>query len=293
MPISYSCPHCGKQFSVADQYAGQTGPCAACGQSITIPMAAYPGTGAMPPAGYYQPKPTSGGGASLAVIIIAVVLVLLLIPGILVALLIPAVGAARGAARRSSSMNNMKQLALAMHNYHDVNGALPPAVVTDANGKPLYSGRVLLLPFMEQAFIYDQWDKSQAWDSEVNRPLSQMMIPTFRDPADSGQPGQTSYLFVSGPGTLFEQGKRVTFNDVTDGTSNTIFFVEVKNSGINWAEPRDIDVTTGAPLPQGNHNSGNIIGMADGSVRTLPQGTPPAAVQAAASRAGGEAYSLP
>ena len=49
-----------------------------------------------------------------------------------IALLIPALGAARGAARRSQSMNNMKQLALAMHNYHDVHKALPPAVVTDA-----------------------------------------------------------------------------------------------------------------------------------------------------------------
>jgi hypothetical protein len=293
MPISYSCPHCGKQFSVADQYAGQSGPCAACGQTITIPMAAFPGAGAMPAPGYYPPKPTSGGGASLAVIIIAVVLVLLLIPGVLIALLIPAVGAARGAARRSSSMNNMKQLALAIHNYHDVHRALPPAVVTDANGKPLYSGRVLLLPYLEQSFIYDQWDKTQAWDSPANQGLSQMMIPTFHDPSDSGPPGQTSYLFVSGPGTMFEQGQKLSFVDITDGTSNTIMFVEVKGSGINWAEPRDIDVTSGAPLPPSNHNSGNIIGMADGSVRTLPQGTPPATIQAAASRAGGEAYSLP
>lgn len=295
MPISYSCPHCGKQFSVADQYAGQSGPCAACGQTITIPMAAYPGAGAMgvPPAGYYQPKPTSGGGASLAVIIIAVVLVLLLIPGVLLALLIPAVGAARGAARRSSSMNNMKQIALAMHNYHDVHGCLPPAVVNDANGKPLYSGRVLLLPYLEQSYIYDQWDKTQAWDSNVNRPLSQTMIPTFYDPADSGPPGQTSYLFPVGQGTLFEQGQRITFGNVNDGTSNTLMLVEVKNSGINWAEPRDIDVTAGAGLPPSNHNSGNIIGMADGSVRTLPLGTPPATIQGAASRAGSEPVFLP
>jgi type II secretory pathway pseudopilin PulG len=294
MPISYSCPHCGKQFSVADQYAGQTGPCAACGQSITIPMAAFPGPGmGVPPAGYYQPKPTSGGGASLAVIIIAVVLVLLLIPGVLVALLIPAVASARGAARRSQSMNNMKQIALAMHNYHDVHGALPPAVVTDASGKPLYSGRVLLLPYLEQAYIYDQWDKTQAWDSNANRALSQMIIPTFHDPTDIGAPGQTSYVFPVGQGTIFEQGQKVTFNNIMDGTSNTLMLVEVKGSGINWAEPRDLDVMSGNPLPLGNHNSGNIIGLADGSVRTLPPNTPATTIQAAASRAGGEPVMLP
>jgi type II secretory pathway pseudopilin PulG len=229
----------------------------------------------------------------LAVIIIAVVLVLLLIPGVLVALLVPAIGAARGAARRSQSMNNMKQIALAIHNYHDVHGALPPAVVTDANGKPLYSGRVLLLPYLEQAYIYDQWDKSQAWDSEANRMLSQMMIPTFRDPADVGPSGQTSYVFAAGPGTIFEPGQKVTFNNIMDGTSNTIMTIEVKGSNINWAEPRDVDVTSGAPLPMGNHTSGNIVGFADGSVRTLPQGTPPATIQAATSRAGGEAVMLP
>ena len=62
MPISYSCPHCGKQFSVADQYAGQSGPCAACGQTITIPYG-MPGA-----ANVYAPKPSKGSsGASIAV----------------------------------------------------------------------------------------------------------------------------------------------------------------------------------------------------------------------------------
>ncbi len=294
MPISYACPHCGKQFSVAEQYAGQTGPCAACGKSITIPMAGFPGGPGqygVPPAGYYQPKPTSGGGASLAVIIIAIVLVILLVPGVLIALLLPAVQAARGAARRSSSMNNMKQLALAVHNYHDVFGTLPPAVVTDADGKALYSGRVLLLPFVEQSHLYDQWDKTQAWDSPANKPLAEMMIPTFRDPADTGPPGQTSYLFVTGAGTMFEAGQQIDFSKITDGTANTLMFVEVKNSGIKWAEPRDFDASpAAASLPAGNHVTGNNVGMADGSVRSLPPGTP---IRPYATRNGGEPVLLP
>ena len=293
MPISYACPHCGKQFSVAEQFAGQTGPCAACGQTIAIPMAGFPGAAGplgMPPAGYHQPKPASGGGASLAVIIIAIVLVLLLIPGVLIALLLPAVQAARGAARRSSSLNNMKQLALAVHNYHDVYNALPPAVVTDADGVPLYSGRVLLLPFLEQSHVFDQWDKSQPWDSEANKPLAQMMIPTFRDPADTGPPNQTSYLFVTGTGTMFEVGQKLDFSKITDGTSNTLMFVEVKNSGTSWAQPGDFDADRFQTLPAGNHRAGNNVAFADGSVRSLPANTP---IRAAATRNGGEPVMLP
>jgi hypothetical protein len=280
MPISYSCPHCAKQFSVADQYAGQSGPCAACGKTITIPL----GIPALAPGGY-APKPSSGG-ASLATVLVLVVVLLLAIPAILAALLIPAVAAARGAARRAQSSNNMKQLALAMHNYHDVHKCFPPAVVTDANGNALYSGRVLLLPFMEQPNLYQAWDHTQAWNSPANRALSEATIPTFRDPADIGPPGQTSYLFVSGPGTMGESGKKIDISQIADGTSNTIMFIEVKGSGISWAEPRDWDASTS--LPPSNHKSGNIVALADGSVRPLAPGTPPATIQAATTRAGGE-----
>jgi hypothetical protein len=271
---------------VAEQFAGQTGPCAACGQSITIPL---PVLGP----GYYQPKAGSAaGGASLAVIIVAIAVVLLMIPGVLIALLFPAVSSARQAARRAQSSNNLKQLALAIHNYHDINKCLPPAVVTDADGNPLYSGRVLLLPYLEQQHIYDMWDKTQPWDSEANRPLSVIMIPTFRDPADTGPPGQTSYLFVSGAGTMFEAGQNITFAKVLDGTSTTMMLVEVKGSGINWAQPKDWDGAV-SPLPASNHSSGNLVGFADGSVRPIPPSTPIGSIRASASRAAGEAVTLP
>src|SRR5262245_53201849 len=129
MPIAYSCPHCGKQFSVAEQYAGQTGPCAGCGKPITIPLPAGP-------AGYaYAPQPAKSGGGT-AVVVTAVLggCLVLSIPviGILIALLLPAVQAAREASRRMQASNHLKQLGLALHNYHDAYNAFPPAVVTDA-----------------------------------------------------------------------------------------------------------------------------------------------------------------
>ncbi len=282
MPIAYSCPHCGKQFSVADQYAGQSGPCAACGQVITIP-------GGMPTAGAYAPRQSSGGvGAGTIVLIVLLAVIVLMCPcG--VALLLPAVQAAREAARRSSSSNNLKQIGLALHNYHDTYRQFPPAVVTDANGNPLYSGRVLLLPFLEQKPLSDQWDLSAAWDSPQNLPLSQAAMKVFDDP--SARPEQHShYEFVTGTGAMFETGSPHDFSSITDGTSNTIAVVEMRTSNPSWAAPSSVDISQlAAGLPKGNHPGGNLVLLADGSVRFVSQTVDQKVLRALATRNGGEA----
>lgn len=289
MPIAYSCPHCGKQYSVADQYAGQTGPCASCGKPITIPLAG--GRGA------YGPPPSSGGGGGgVAVIVVALVVLLLICPGILIALLLPAVQQAREAARRMSSSNNLKQLGIALHNYHDVHGQFPPAVVKDANGNPLYSGRVLLLPYMEQQPLFNAWNPNEPWDGPTNRALSQTVIPTFQDPSNSTRnaPGETDYLFVSGTNTLFDPAvPKMNLGQITDGTSNTMMMIEVKGSGINWAEPRDLDMSAPMPLPPSSHPSGNVVLFADGSVHTMSKNVAPQQVHAMATRNGGEPVTVP
>lgn len=288
MPIAYSCPHCGKQFSVAEQYAGQTGPCAACGQSITIPLAVPGGYSYAP----HEVKPTSSGG--IVAIIIAIVAIMLICPGVLIALLLPAVQAAREAARRSQSTNNVKQILLALHNYHDVNKSFPPAVVTDANGKPLFSGRVLLLPYIEQQALYNQFDQTQSWDSPRNLPVSLTALRVFMDPsASSERAGQTDYLFVSGTGTLFEGDKGTQMSQVLDGTSNTMAIVEVKGSGVSWAQPSDLEISQPMTLPAGNHPGGNVIGMADGSVRFMSKNVAPTTIRELATRASGQAVAVP
>jgi hypothetical protein len=283
MPIAYSCPHCGKQFSVAEQYAGMTGPCAACGKPISIP--GTPHYAAVPKSG--------GGGGGMAVVVVVLVLLLLVVPGVLIALLLPAVQAAREAARRMQASNHLKQLALAMQNYHDVYNSLPPAVVTDASGKPLYSGRVLLLPFMEQKPLYDLFDKSQAWDSPANFRLSQMDIKVFRDPSAPSKPGETDFLFVTGAGTALESRPRSRFADILDGTSNTLFMVEVRGSGVNWAQPQDLDISQPMALPPGSHPGGNLAVFYDGHTSLIPKSTPPGTIHALATRGGGEVVAAP
>jgi hypothetical protein len=210
--------------------------------------------------------------------------------GVLVALLLPAVQAAREAARRMQAGNHLKQLGLALQNYHDVFQALPPAVITDENGKPLYSGRVLLLPFMEQKGLYDRFDKTKAWDSPANLPLSKMALPVFQDPSGKIVPGQTDFLFVAGKGTAFEpRPEGMSLADIVDGTSNTMCMIEVKNSGINWAEPRDLDFSQPMSLPPGNHPNINLAVFFDGHTYGIAKNTPPQTIHALATRAGGEA----
>ena len=75
--------------------------------------------------------------------------------GILVAILLPAFEPRGGHPRWTQCPNNSKQIALAIHNYHDVHGCLPPAYVPDQDGKPMHSWRVLILPYLEDSGLYE------------------------------------------------------------------------------------------------------------------------------------------
>ena len=75
------------------------------------------------------------------------------------------------AAARTQSINNLKQIALAMHGYHDVNRKLPSAAICDAAGKPLLSWRIAILPFIDEQQLYRQFKLDKPWDSDHNRKL--------------------------------------------------------------------------------------------------------------------------
>jgi hypothetical protein len=140
---------------VADQYAGQTGPCAACGQTITIPgvKPIFESDLAEPP----LPRRSSSGTWIIAVA--AVVVGFLFCGGIPIALLLPAIQAAREAARRTQCSNNLKQINLALLNYHDTYKVFPAgamhAGLEDQSERIGPSWWVGTLPFSEQRNIYD------------------------------------------------------------------------------------------------------------------------------------------
>ena len=110
------------------------------------------------------------------------------------------------AAARTQGANNLKQLALGMHIFHDSLGRLPPAVAYSQDGKPLYSWRVLLLPFVEQRQLFSQFKLDEAWDGPHNKTLLAQM-PRYPQPGRSA--GTTVCNPLSSPvwtqGRLLEQ----------------------------------------------------------------------------------------
>ncbi len=191
---------------------------------------------------------------------------------VMVGLLLPAVQKVREAAARAQSMNNLKQIALAIHSYHDANGHLPNDIV-DKNGKPILSWRVAILPYIEQNNVYKQFKLDEPWDSEHNKQWSQVAIKTYLSPtAPIPNPaGKTNYQAFVGPGTVFEPGKKIKFTDITDGTSNTIMVIETADV-VEWAKPGGIPFDPKKPLPKLTSAGGNdfiLAALCDGSVRVI------------------------
>ncbi|MFK7777562.1 MAG: DUF1559 domain-containing protein [Gimesia sp.] len=170
-------------------------------------------------------------------------LVVIAIIAILIALLLPAVQQAREAARRSTCKNNLKQFGLAMHNYHDAHGVFPLGnfgSVQDssagANSWRGMSAHALLLPYMDQANIYNRIDFNLRYDQAPNNTLNNEKIPAFRCPSDlawNGSDAGNNYVVSGGPSTwwnvsypdqigVFNYRKPTRIRDILDGTSNTI-----------------------------------------------------------------------
>jgi prepilin-type processing-associated H-X9-DG protein len=203
-------------------------------------------------------------------------LLVLTVVGALLALTVPAWRAAREAALRSSCGNNLKQLVIALHNYHDTYLCFPPARYDDANGKPMHSWRVLIMPFVEASSFYSQYNFAEPWNGPNNSTLRSGRF--FTCPSHDS-PGYTNYVAVVGPGTIWPDGKQARIADVTDGISNTLMIVEIAHSDIHWMEPRDLPVEelpawldpNHRPQLLGNHIEGGLVAYADGHVEMLPR----------------------
>jgi hypothetical protein len=172
---------------------------------------------------------------------------------------------------RVTSQCNLKEIALAMHSYHDVYKQFPSAVYSqDGKQTPLLSWRVAILPFIEQNALYQQFRRNEPWDSPHNLRLLGQMPPIYAPVLSDAPPGQTHYQVFTGPRTPFNGPLPMRIMQFTDGTSNTFLVVEADDT-VPWTKPADLVVADNAPLPRlgGLWGDGFLVAMADGSVRPV------------------------
>jgi hypothetical protein len=206
---------------------------------------------------------------------------------VLIAAGLLAAGLARSAdkpptdADHKASSDSLKKLVLAFHEYADQHrGEMPPAAVVGPDGKPLYSWRVLLLPYLGEKKLFDQFKRDEAWDGPNNKKLLAKMPNLFAPAAgDARKDHKTFYQVFVGPETPFpgkppNHGPRMPAS-FPDGTSNTFLVVEA-GEAVPWTAPRDIPFDAKKPVPKlgGQFPDGYFAATADGAVHFYKKGKP-------------------
>jgi beta-lactamase regulating signal transducer with metallopeptidase domain len=181
----------------------------------------------------------------------------------------PAISAAHAAAKRAESMNNLKQIGLAFHNYHDTYKHFPGASAVPEGKQHPVSWRVALLPFIEQHQLYEQYNFEEPWDSENNRKLIAKMPSVYRHPTAPANSTSPSYFVLTGPDTVF-RNDTPQFRDIHDGTSNTILAVEAQQD-TPWTKPEDIPFNKDKAIPEFGGYNPNVFNavFADGAVKPI------------------------
>lgn len=299
-----------------------------------------------------KPRPLHRGLTLLELLVVIGILAVLL------ALLVPAVQRVRDSAARTRCQNNLRQIGLALHAYHDAQGFLPPGVRDGGADYPFLSWMARILPFIEQNAVWQQavaaYSVDSAFQDDPPHPFTTLM-PLYGCPADprSDQVGITkpgfiqaqgglrvaftSYLGVEGRNQTRKDGclflnSSVRFADISDGTSNTLLVGERPPSADGWlgwwyaglgqmgdgsadmvlgVREQNVRLLFFCPPGRSAFGPGNLnnecdalhfwsphLGsganflFADGSVHFLPYAAV-SVMPALASRAGGEAVTLP
>jgi hypothetical protein len=196
----------------------------------------------------------------------------------------------RQAAERLQSANNLKQIALAFHNFESAYRKFPhPTKSPDPGHKHPVSWRVMILPFMEQKALYAEYRFDEPWDGPNNSKLLSMVPVQYRHPGAPAGSTNTPYLAITGEEAMFQPSKDTLPSDVRDGLARTLMVVESKST-IPWTKPDDLAYASDKPLPSigGFSGEGFHAAFGDGSVRFISKTIAESVLRALMTARGGE-----
>ena len=221
-------------------------------------------------------------------LVVAPVVILLLI-----ALLLPAVRTAREPARRNDCLAHLRGIAIAIQNYVDENGHLPPAYTVDAEGNRLHSWRTLILPYMDEKPLFERIDLTKPWDDPANAEAREQTIPNYLCASAPYEDERlTTYLAVVGPDCAFSGSVPHKLSEVTDGTGDAIFVVDAPfDQAVHWMSPHDVSAEEVLAYPKAKMNHGGVFQAAflDGHAKAVSLDIDREELRSMLTIAGGEA----
>lgn len=291
MAFVFTCPNCQAETKVADSFAGQVGPCVRCGKQVFVARPQIEDSA--------NPEDANQNATGLALLLLLAGLVFFGTVGTLIYIVVvPQVYQQREQAVHDRTRQRLLQIGLALRSYHDAYGSFPPATTYDANGKPLHSWRVLILPQLGYSELYRRYDLDQPWDSEQNSLLAFEMPQEYASAYDTAAiaNGEPSFYVITGKGSAFPiKGSRKA-EEILDDLTDTVLVAETISYGFSWLEPRDIRLSRLEPQINGSPGHsyasqsprGPQVLTAAGEVRTLRLDAPAEAITAMATIDGGE-----
>ena len=290
MPFLFTCPHCHTSTQVDDCYSGHDGTCVTCGKSIQIPDFESLGEESAERSRKYS-LPMFLSIGFFVVILICLGFLVIRTGG-------DTMQRMATNRTRSESVSNLRKIAAALNAYARDHGTYPPPVMTA--GTNTHSWRVLILPYLNENTLHDQYDFDKPWDSESNMRFAYRVPAVFQNQKQSrGNWGilgsQSDYFLITGSGTLFPSTGPLSPDQIRDAPGQTLLLVEARlmgKEGVSWLEPVDIKVnslrTSGYGELGGVLEDGFAFATVDEKTRFLSDSADPIAIRAVITANGGE-----
>ena len=246
----------------------------------------FPDSGASQPATQAtEPPPRKSYAALISGLLIAVLTIILAIGTIFWLQKVEA-------EHRAVSKNHLKQIALAMNNYHDTYSTFPPGGTQTGDGKPYLSWQTSLLPYIKQAPLYNKVNFSQPWNHPQNYVLFKSKVDTYLNPAieQTVSAEGLALTHYAGNKLVLKTNGFMNYRHIKDGTANTILAVEVAENFKPWGDPTNT-VEPAEVFGSGKKSSftgGSHFLISDGSVRFVTDQIDPELLKALSTPMGRE-----